>query len=97
MDQQKERLPKYMNIGEFCRFIGLSRWLFTRLVDRHRLSPVLLRWNSRYYEVEPVLRALAQEPGLEVTLSAHGLELIERYRQGEVEVEKAEAEPPEAA
>jgi hypothetical protein len=73
-------IPQFMNIGEFCRYTGLSRWHFMRICDRYHV-PLRPRGGSKSLEVEPTIKVLATVPGIEYLMSDRGLELVRPHLQ----------------
>jgi hypothetical protein len=85
-------IPQFMNIGEFCKYTGLSRWHFMRLCDKYQF-PMRPRGTSLLLEVEPTIKVIAKVPGIEMLMSARGLELMGQVR----ERQSAEPQPQDAA
>jgi hypothetical protein len=81
-------IPQFMNIGEFCKYTGLSRWHFMRLRDKHHL-PMRPRGTAMLVEVEPAIKALATVPGIEMLMSAQGMELISQVQEEQAETQYA--------
>ena len=83
-------IPQFMNIGEFCKYTGLSRCHFMRLSDKFQF-PVRPRGTSLLLEVEPTIKVIATVPNIEWLMSDRGVELV---RQSQAE---AEPQPQTAA
>jgi hypothetical protein len=87
MDQH---VPRYMSMKDFEAHVGMSHYLFRRLSDRYQI-PRVPQGNALMIEVEPTLRTLAEVPGIEMLVSARGLELMSQLR------EQQRTEPQNAA
>lgn len=72
-------INRFMNIGQFCKHVGISRWHFMRIVDRYHV-PLRQRATSMLVEVEPTITLLATVPDIEWMLSDHGLEMVRQVR-----------------
>jgi hypothetical protein len=59
--EQQPTIPKYMNIGDFCRYTGLTRWHFTRLSERYHLT-LIQQGLHKMVDVEQVMALLAIQP-----------------------------------
>jgi hypothetical protein len=64
---QQQQIPKYMTIGQFCKYSGLSRWHFMRIADKYRL-PLTQQGVSKLVDVEQVMALLANLPRVEQQL-----------------------------
>ena len=73
-------IPQFMNIGEFCRNTGLSRWHFMRLCDKYQF-PMRPRRSSLLIEVEPTIKVLATVPNIEWLMSDRGLALVRQVQE----------------
>ena len=87
--EQQAQLPKFLNIGRFCEFTGMTRWNFKRVCDKYDL-PLVDYGVSKMVEVDAAIRILARVPGVELMLSANGLELIQQLPALEQQTETAE-------
>jgi hypothetical protein len=84
-------IPQFMNIGEFCKHIGMSRWYFMRISDRYRLS-LKPRGTAMLVEVEPTIKILATVPDIEWMMSDRGLALVRQVQEA-----SQNAQPQDAA
>jgi hypothetical protein len=57
-------LPKYMNIGDFCKYTGFSRYQFMRLADKAgiRLRDLTGDVRSKMVDVQEALSAIDNLP-----------------------------------
>ena len=91
MDQEQQVLPKYLNVKTFCRYVDLSHFQFLRIRDRHNI-PAVEQGQNKFIEIEVAVQALAREPGIEAILSERGIELLQQFKQSDVEPQRETAE-----
>jgi hypothetical protein len=80
-----QQLPRFMNMRQMAEALGMSKYLFRRLFDRHQL-PHIKQGRDHILDTKESLKILAKAPGIDFFLSKHGVELITRVRNGKLDI-----------
>jgi hypothetical protein len=81
-----KQLPRYMNMRQMAEALGISKYLFRRLFDRHQL-PHIKQGRDHILDTKESLKILAKSPGIDFFLSTQGVELMARVRDGKLQIE----------
>jgi hypothetical protein len=98
MAHDPQTIPKYMTIGQFTVFAGISRWQTKTLIDKHHI-PLVRQGVSKMLDVALALSCLEKTP--QVVHSAMldpRPDLIERLRAAvAADYQQTEEEPQTVA
>jgi hypothetical protein len=85
-------IPRYMNIRDFCKYSGLTRWQFRSFADRHRLR-LVEQGKAKMVDVQ---EAMALLPRLvsDQQIPDRRAELVERLKAA---LAQDQTEPQNAA
>lgn len=76
-------LPRYMNMRQMADELGISKYAFRRLFDRHQL-PHITQGRDNVIDVKAAFVILAKVPGIEFQLSDEGRKLMQATRTGKL-------------
>lgn len=81
-------LPRYMNMRQMATMLGMTKHSFRRLFDKHQL-PHIKQGRDNLLDTKLTLLTLAKVPGIEYLISAQGVLVLQKAKNGKLDYSAA--------